>query len=228
MMPHQRIIVALDLPDRAETIALAKRLASHVGMVKIGLEGFIAHGPDLVREIRDAGIEVFLDLKIHDIPRTAGAAVRQASKLGARLLTVHAAGGAEMVRSASEEAGENTSVVAVTLLTSLDEQAAQEIGYGDSLEDATHRLASLALNNGADGVVCSARELTRLSDLGGLRVVPGIRPQGSAHADQKRVATPAEALAGGATWLVIGRPIVHAPDPVAAALRIAQSLEVSP
>lgn len=224
MLPHERIIVALDVPERDKTIELAKKLAGKVGMVKIGLESFIAHGPDLVREIVDCGTDVFLDLKIHDIPRTAGAAARQASQTGAKLLTIHGAGGADMVRSARDAALDSTEILAVTILTSLDHDATQAIGYGGSVADAAHRLAGLALGNGADGLVCSAHELERLSALGGHRVVPGIRPLGSGHGDQKRVATPEQAVSWGASWLVIGRPIVQAEDPVAAAVAIAESL----
>ena len=224
MLPHERIIVALDIPERDKTIALAKSLAGKVGMVKIGLESFIAHGPDLVREIVDGGTDVFLDLKIHDIPRTAGAAAREASKTGAKLLTIHGSGGGEMVRAARDEALDTTDILAVTILTSLDQAAVDGIGYEGTVADAAHRLAGLALENGADGLVCSAHELERLSALGGHRVVPGIRPAGSSHGDQKRVATPEQAVAWGASWLVIGRPIVQADDPIAAAEAIAQSL----
>ena len=224
MLPHERIIVALDIPERDKTIALAKSLAGKVGMVKIGLESFIAHGPDLVREIVDGGTDVFLDLKIHDIPRTAGAAAREASKIGAKLLTIHGSGGGEMVRAARDAALDTTDILAVTILTSLDQSAVDGIGYEGTVADAAHRLAGLALENGADGLVCSAHELERLSGLGGHRVVPGIRPAGSSHGDQKRVATPEQAVKWGASWLVIGRPIVQADDPVAAAEAIAQSL----
>jgi len=227
MLPHERIIVALDIPERDKTIELAKRLAGKVGMVKIGLESFIAHGPDLVREIVDGGTDVFLDLKIHDIPRTAGAAAREASQTGAKLLTIHGSGGGEMVRAARDAALETTDILAVTILTSLDQGAVDAIGYEGSVADAAHRLAGLALENGADGLVCSALELERLGTLGGHRVVPGIRPAGSSHGDQKRVATPEEAVSWGASWLVIGRPIVQAEDPVEAAVAIAKSLGAS-
>jgi len=163
-------------------------------------------------------------LKLHDIPRTAGASAREASQTGAKLLTIHAAGGGEMVRAARDAALDSTDILAVTILTSLDHDATQAIGYEGSVADAAHRLAGLALENGADGLVCSAHELERLSGLAGHRVVPGIRPKGSGHGDQKRVATPAQALAWGASWLVIGRPIVQADNPVAAAVAIAESL----
>jgi orotidine-5'-phosphate decarboxylase len=206
-----KIIVALDLPERPALLALAKRLVGEVGMIKVGLEAFVAYGPDLVRELRTMGHAIFLDLKLHDIPRTVAASVQQAAKLDVRLLTVHASGGAEMVRAAADAAG-TTQIIAVTMLTSLDDAASKAIGFS-FVEDSTLRLGKLARDNGAAGLVCSAHELHALMPLGGVRVVPGIRLEKSVD-DQKRVATPSEALALGATWIVIGRPILQAADPV--------------
>lgn len=214
---RHRLIVALDVAGRDQALDLAVELKDHVGLVKIGLEGFTAHGPDLVRAIVDLGLGVFLDLKINDIPRTAAAAVREASKLGAELVTVHSLGGAAMVAAAADAASGATQVIAVTLLTSIDRDAVEQLGLGGDVPEVAARIGALALDAGADGLVCSALELERLAPLGGKRVVPGIRPAGAAHHDQKRVATPADALASGATWLVVGRPIVAAADPVAAA-----------
>jgi orotidine-5'-phosphate decarboxylase len=218
------IIVALDLPERAALVAMAKRLAPHVAMAKIGLEAFVGHGPDLVREIRDTGLPIFLDLKLHDIQNTVAAATAQATRLGVTLLTGHAQGGAEMIRAAREAASESVQIVAVTVLTSLDALALEQLGYQDAVCDVAERLGSVARLAGADGLVCAASDLKRLQHLGGVRVVPGLRPAGSAAGDQKRVATPKAALSAGATWLVIGRPIVQAGDPVAAAQAIAEEL----
>ena len=222
-----KLIVALDLPDRPELLALARQLIGKVGMVKVGLEAFIAHGPDLVSDLRDMGHDVFLDLKVHDIPRTAAAAAREADRLGASLLTVHAAGGAEMIRAAREAASESLQIVAVTVLTSFNEAGFDEVGFRGDIGTAAAGMAALAIENGADGVVCSALELDSLSEVGGLRVVPGVRPQGTAKGDQKRVVTPAEASKMGATWIVVGRPIVQSADPVAAAAAIVTELERS-
>lgn len=218
------LIVALDLPSRADALELATRLRNHVGMVKVGLEPFVAHGPGLVLALRDLGLDVFLDLKIHDIPRTAAAAVREAASLGVRMVTVHALGGTSMVAAAVEAAEGMTSIVAVTLLTSMDQAQATEIGLKGELEQAVFRLGKAALVGGADGLVCSAHELACLQSLGGVRVVPGIRPAGAAAGDQRRVATPAQAMRGGATWIVVGRPIVEASDPQAAAKAICAEL----
>lgn len=226
-MTRSKLIVALDVPDRANTVSLARALAPEVAMVKIGLESFIAHGPGLVEDLRGLGVDVFLDLKLHDIPRTVAAAAKRASTLGVRLLTVHATGGAEMVAAACESAGE-IQILAVTVLTSMDEAAVAGVGFADGVEESVSRLGRLALEAGADGLVCSAHELFALRQLGGLRVVPGVRPDGSDPGDQKRVATPARAVEGGASYLVIGRPIVQAPDPVAAAKAINMSLGESP
>lgn len=216
-MHPNRLIVALDVPERAHALELARALAPHVGMVKIGLELFIAHGPALVRDIRRLGIEVFLDLKLHDIPNTVASAARRISDLDVRLLTVHAGGGAEMLRQARAALAPHTQLLAVTVLTSFDDATLVQLGFSGGTAETALRLGELALQSGADGLVCSALELPTLAALSGVRVVPGIRPAGAAAGDQKRVATPREAIAAGATWIVVGRPIIAAPDPVAAA-----------
>lgn len=221
---RKHLIVAMDIIDRDRILELAMALRDDIAMVKIGLEPFVTHGTDLIRVLKDHGLEVFLDLKIHDIPRTAEAAARQAGRLGARLVTVHAAGGAEMVQAAKQGAGPRTNVIAVTMLTSLDDAAAARIGFRDDIGGCAQRLGKLSMEAGADGLVCSAHELEALSPLGGLRVVPGVRPPGTAAGDQKRVATPASAVASGATWIVVGRPILQATDPVRAARAIGDSL----
>jgi orotidine-5'-phosphate decarboxylase len=225
MHGRERLILALDMPGKDEALGVARRLAGAVGMVKIGLEAFTAHGPDLVRAVRDLGIDVFLDLKIHDIPNTAAGAAREARKLGARLVTVHALGGAEMVRAAVEGSAGETDVIAVTLLTSMNADTLGAVGLGGTVADAALRLGELARGAGAKGLVCSTHELVRLAPLGGTRVVPGVRPAGAGAGDQKRVATPVEAVRPGATWLVVGRPILAATDPLAAATAIVAEIE---
>ena len=220
--PEQKIIVALDLPDRAAILALARRLCGEVGMVKVGLEAFVAHGPDLVRALADMGHKIFLDLKIHDIPRTAAAAVRQASALNVQMLTVHASGGAEMLRAACEAS--SAQIVAVTMLTSLDDAAARATGFAQGVAQTAYTMGALARQSGVAGLVCSAHELPQLSALGGSRVVPGVRADNAAADDQKRTATAAHAVQQGATWVVIGRPILQAPDPVVAVRQIAAGL----
>ena len=214
------IIVALDVPSAAQALELARALKPHVAMVKIGLESFVGHGPALVRDIRACGVDVFLDLKLHDIPRTAAAAAAQLKDLDVRLLTVHASGGPQMVQGVRDALPGRTQVVAVTMLTSLDDAITSQLGYAGNLAATAKQLGQLAIAAGADGLVCSAHELNVLKPLGGLRVVPGVRPAGSAAGDQKRVATPSEAIGSGATWIVVGRPIVGAADPVAAAQAI--------
>ncbi|HET6346255.1 MAG TPA: orotidine-5'-phosphate decarboxylase, partial [Myxococcota bacterium] len=178
-MQNRRVIVALDVPEADAALRLARELGTVAAMVKIGLESFVGHGPDLVRRVRDTGAEVFLDLKLHDIPRTAAAAARQAVALDVRLLTLHAAGGPEMVRAVVDAVGDRTQVVAVTLLTSLDNAAMRSIGFAHATDDAAARLGALARDNGAHGLVCSAHELRALAPLGGVRVVPGVRPAGA-------------------------------------------------
>ncbi|MBN1959328.1 MAG: orotidine-5'-phosphate decarboxylase [Deltaproteobacteria bacterium] len=220
MNRNKKLIVALDVPDREEILFLAQLLRDEVAMVKIGLEGFVAHGPKLVREIVDLGVEVFLDLKLHDIPRTASAAAKQVSNLGVSLLTIHAAGGAAMVRAVRDSLNPQTALIAVTVLTSLDADALKKIGFVSNTQQTAHTLGNLALANGADGLVCSAHELDALSSLSGVRVVPGVRPLGSEVYDQRRVATPKVAINAGATWIVVGRPIITAAKPLDAAKAI--------
>lgn len=241
--PFQRIIVALDIPDRQKSLDLAKSLSGKVGMLKVGLESFVAHGPDFVRELRDLGHAIFLDLKLHDIPRTAAAAAQQTASLGVQLLTIHAMGGAEMVRAVRDAASPNTQIIAVTVLTSFDEASLSAVGFDHGIASTATRLGQLARQAGADGLVCSAHELQALQSFGGVRVVPGVRPmsdtppaQASAlsaarvsantisHDDQRRIATPQQAVRDGATWIVVGRPVLQAPDPVHAVASIAGSL----
>ena len=202
-----------------------------MGLVKVGLELFVAAGPEGVARVADAGIPLFLDLKLHDIPTTVAGAVRAAARLGASMLTLHAAGGEGMIAAAREAAeaalGPRPVLLAVTVLTSLDRRDLDAIGLAGPPEAAVLRLARLALAAGADGLVCSAREVAALRAALGqepILVVPGIRPAGSPADDQRRTMTPREAVSAGADWLVIGRPITRSPDPSAAARAIAASV----
>lgn len=230
-MTAERIFCALDTADLEAAVALAGLLKGEVGGLKLGSEFFTAHGPEGVARIAATGHRIFLDLKYHDIPNTVAGAVRAAAGLGVALLTVHASGGPAMLRAAATAAAESgdkrPSIVAVTVLTSLDEDDLAAVGQTQPAARQVARLAGLAKESGIDGAVCSPREITALkASLGaGFRlVVPGVRPAWAATDDQKRVMTPAEALAAGADDLVIGRPITRAPDPVAAARRIAEEL----
>jgi len=222
-----RICAALDFPGWAAAEPFARAVAPHVGMLKVGLELFVAEGPAVVRAAAALGRPVFLDLKLHDIPNTVEGAARSASASGAGLLTVHAAGGAEMVRAAVRGAGPGVRVLAVTVLTSLDAAALQAVGLAGSPEEAVVRLARLAVGAGAGGLVCSPKEVAAVRAAvgpGPLLVVPGVRPAGAAKGDQARVATPPEAVRAGADVIVVGRPLRDAPDPAAAAREIAKGI----
>ena len=223
-----RLAVALDLPDRASILDMARRLTGEAGVLKLGLEAFVAEGPALVREVVALGAAIFLDLKLHDIPNTLGRAAAAAVATGAAIVNCHASGGADMMRAfgdgaraAAVRAGAKTpKVIAVTVLTSLDAAALAAIGLGGSPRDAAVRLAVLAKDAGLDGVVCSPEEIAAIRAACGkdfLLVVPGVRPSGADLGDQKRVATPGDAVRAGADLLVVGRPITGAPDPAAAA-----------
>lgn len=227
-----RIVAAIDTADPARAAALAEALAPpRCGVLKLGLELFAAQGPDAVRRLA-ARAPVFLDLKLHDIPNTVAGAVRALAPLRPAMLTLHAAGGAAMIaaaREAAEAAGgaARPILLAVTVLTSLDEAALAATGVAGGAAAQVVRLGRLAMAAGADGLVCSPREVAPLRQgLGAapLLVVPGIRPAGSAAGDQARTATPEQAVADGADWIVLGRPITGAADPVAAAAAIAASL----
>ena len=227
------IFVALDTTDLDYARELAERVRGHVGGLKLGLEFFSAHGAQGVRGFEGSGLPIFLDLKFHDIPNTVAGACRVAAGLGVSIMNVHAQGGAVMMRAAVEAArsvSPSTRVIAVTMLTSLSDEDLPSVGLMPPVGDQVLRLASLAQQCGLDGVVCSAHEIARLRrELGPdfLLVVPGIRPAGSAVADQRRVMGPAEARVAGADILVIGRPITGAQDPALAAGDIAQSLGIT-
>lgn len=218
----ERVCIALDVPSRAEALAMARRLAGRAGWMKVGLEAFVAEGPSLVAEVAAASrAKVFLDLKFHDIPATAAGAVASAARTGAAMANVHASGGRAMLQAAREAADRAglERLVAVTLLTSLDARALADLPIAGHPEGIARRLALLAKACGLDGVVCSATDLPAIREACGtdfFTVVPGIRPAGADVGDQKRVATPASAIAAGADLLVIGRPVTAAPDPEAA------------
>ncbi len=227
MNARDRICAALDFPSWVAAAPFARAVAPEVGMLKVGLELFAAEGPAAVRAAAALGRPVFLDLKLHDIPSTVDGAVRSAAASGAALLTVHASGGADMVRAAVRGAAGKVRILAVTILTSLDDAALDEIGLTGSPASAVLRLARLAVGAGADGVVCSPHEVAAVREAvgpGPLLVIPGVRPAGAAKGDQSRVATPADAVRAGADVLVIGRPLREGGDPAAAARAIAATL----
>jgi orotidine-5'-phosphate decarboxylase len=221
------IAVALDAPDLETAARWAALVTPHVSTVKVGLELYLRYGPEVVASIRGAsGVKIFLDLKLHDIPATVTGAARAVARLRPELLTVHAAGGPEVIRAAVEGAPVTT-IAAVTVLTSLNQAALERIGMLGPMSDAVRRLAVLAVEAGARGLVCSPQEVTAVrAEVGPdiTLITPGVRPVGSSVHDQARTATPEEALRAGANLLVIGRPITGAPDPGAAAAAIAAPL----
>jgi orotidine-5'-phosphate decarboxylase len=220
------IYVALDTPDIDRALEIAEAVRGHAGGVKLGLEFFSAHGPEGVRRVGELGLPIFLDLKLHDIPNTVAKATAALAPLHPAILTVHAAGGREMLRAAKAAAGPATKVVGVTVLTSLDDSDLAAAGVSGSPADQVARLAALARDSGVDGIVCSGAEVAaaRVAWADGFFVVPGVRPAGADVGDQKRVVTPAQALGDGASVLVIGRPITGAADPGQAAAEIAAAL----
>lgn len=225
---NEKIIVALDAPDRDAALRLLEPLAGLGCIVKIGLQLFTALGPAFVREVRASGAKVFLDLKFHDIPNTAREAVHSATKLDVQMTTIHLAGGPEMVSGAVAAAGpDGPLVLGVTVLTSMDESALAATGVPRSPAEQVLHLAKMGVANGLRGVVASPHEITVLRETFGtsLRIVtPGVRPAGSDAGDQRRVMTPREAMARGADHLVIGRPITGASSPRDAFLRIAAEI----
>ena len=221
------VAVALDAPDLETAARWAAMVTPHVSTVKVGLELYLRYGPQVVATVRGASrVAVFLDLKLHDIPATVAGAARAVARLRPDVLTVHAAGGPDVIRAAVE-AAPDTLVAAVTVLTSLDDDDLGRIGLDGPVSDAVRRLAVLSVESGARGLVCSPREVAAVrSEVGPdvTLITPGVRPAGTEAHDQARVATPEEAMLAGADLLVIGRPITRAPDPGAAAAAIAASL----
>ncbi|MBK8264953.1 MAG: orotidine-5'-phosphate decarboxylase [Nannocystis sp.] len=220
-LARARLIVALDLPDADAALAAASRLRGHVGLIKVGLELFVAEGPAVVRRLREACPElpIFLDLKLHDIPNTMRGAVRAARRLDVRFLTVHAGSGASHLRVCVDEAAGALGILAVTVLTSQDEAACREAGHTRAPAELVELRAAAAAAAGCEGIVCSGEELERVRAAAPALapVIPGIRPATADRGDQQRIITPAQAIARGARYLVVGRPILSAPDPVAAA-----------
>ena len=225
----ERLIVALDFPDAATAVGLVDRLDGVVRRFKVGLELYLSAGNQLIAELQRRGCPVFLDLKFHDIPNTVAAAVRSAAHLGVEMLTVHASGGLDMLKAAVDAAGETgPAILAVTVLTSMDALQLETTGVPGSAAAQVERLARLGSAAGVQGFVCSAAEVADLRaslDPKSLLVVPGIRPQGAPSNDQRRVATPAAALANGASYLVVGRPITRAEDPTSAARAVVVAME---
>jgi orotidine-5'-phosphate decarboxylase len=221
------LIVALDVPTQAEAVDLARMLQPHVGGFKVGLELLMGEGPAVVSRVIELGSPVFVDAKLHDIPNTVARAARRLGEIGARWVTVHASGGEEMVRVATEALAESSEgragALAVTVLTSLDQHGLATTGVERILGDQVAAMAELGARAGAEGVVCAVTEapLVKESGLDLTIVTPGIRPAGAESSDQRRVATPGAAIEAGADLLVVGRPITAAPDPVAAAITIA-------
>ncbi|MCJ2185259.1 orotidine-5'-phosphate decarboxylase [Novosphingobium beihaiensis] len=225
-MNHNPVFLALDMPRLDAAEALARKVAGHIGGIKLGLEFFCAHGHHGVHELHKLGLPVFLDLKLHDIPNTVAAAMQAIHVLEPAIVTVHAAGGRAMMEDAKAAAGENTKVVGVTVLTSLDDDDLTAIGVKADPNEQALRLAELAHSAGLDGIVCSGHEVGAVHKQwkDGFFVVPGLRPAESGNGDQKRIVTPRQARDAGAGVLVIGRPISRAEDPLAAAKAIEATL----
>jgi len=229
--PRERLIIALDV----STTAAAQKIVAAVGdsalTYKVGMQLYTAEGPQVVRDLVASGRRVFLDLKYHDIPNTVGTAVAEAAKLGVHMLTVHASGGGKMLRTAVDaaKARPELMILAVTVLTSMDGQDLEKIGLRGSVEESVVRLASIALANGCQGIVTSAREASAVRAKLGQEfaiVTPGVRPAGTEVGDQVRVVTPAEAIAAGASHIVVGRPITEASDPAVEARAILAQISV--
>ncbi|HYP28250.1 MAG TPA: orotidine-5'-phosphate decarboxylase [Blastocatellia bacterium] len=233
-----RLVIALDYPDRASALRLVERVSGMVGMFKVGLELFTSEGPGIVREIIGAGERVFLDLKFHDIPNTAAGAARSAARLGVSIFNLHALGGGEMMRAAaravSESSGHSSEhasrplLLGVTVLTSMDAANLSDVGVDPDVESEVARLAALSRDSGLDGVVASPREIRlireRVASERFIILTPGIRPAWSEAGDQKRVSTPSEALRAGADYIVIGRAVTASDEPCDAVERILEEI----
>lgn len=233
---NKRVIVALDYPEADSAIAMAKQLDPAVSRVKVGKELFTRCGPDVVERLHALGFEVFLDLKFHDIPNTVAKACGVAAELGVWMVNVHASGGRRMMEAARNEVEkrsqgpQRTSLIAVTVLTSMERSDLAEMGLDIDPIDQVKRLAALTESSGLDGVVCSAQEAAAIRAQANDQfqlVTPGIRPAGSVVGDQRRIMTPAEAIAAGSTYLVVGRPITGAEDPKAAAISVQSEVDLA-
>ncbi len=227
---RQHLIVALDVSSAAAARKIVAAVGDSASTYKVGMQLYTAEGPQIVRELVASGRRIFLDLKYHDIPSTVASAVREAAKLGVSMLTIHASGGSKMLRGAVEAAASvnpELMVLGVTVLTSMDEYDLEEAGARDRILDQVLRLAELAIRSGCQGIVTSARETAQVRSRLGHKfaiVNPGIRPTGADRGDQSRVVTPAEAIAAGATHIVVGRPITEAANPAAEAKKILQEM----
>lgn len=225
---RDKIIVALDVPGKTEALDLVEQLGGDISFFKVGLQLYTVAGPEIIREIRATGAKVFLDLKLHDIPNTVGRAVESAAQLDVQMLTIHLSGGAEMIRAAVAARKKNMSILGVTVLTSLNDESLQEIGISEGINDHAQRLAQLGVSAGIDGLVASPFEVQTLrAKFGGKMkiVTPGVRPTGSESGDQKRFMTPRDAIAAGADYLVIGRPVTGHPNPRDAVAKILDELK---
>ncbi len=231
MLNRDRLIVALDVSSAAEARQIVQSIGEAANTYKIGKQLFTAEGPQIVRDLVASGRKVFLDLKFHDIPNTVAAAVREAAKLNVSMLTVHASGGSKMLKAAAEAAAQSPAkpmVLAVTVLTSLSDEDLSEIGFRGNVITQVIMLGAIARNAGCGGLVASAKEARELRRQLGedfAIVTPGVRPAGTSVGDQARVLTPKEAIAAGATYLVVGRPILEAADPSTAAKQIGQEID---
>ena len=234
MGPRAKLIVALDVSTAAAAQKITAAIGDSANSYKVGLQLYTAEGPQIVRDLISSGRRVFLDLKYHDIPNTVAAAVCEAAGIGVAMLTVHTLGGQKMLRAATEAASAvnpQLRVLAVTVLTSMDESELGQVGIQGGILNEVMRLTNLAAAAGCHGVVASAREASEIRSHFGenfLIVTPGVRPEGSAHGDQARVVTPAQAIAAGASHIVVGRPIIEAADPAAEARAILDQMSLVP
>ncbi|MCP4968281.1 MAG: orotidine-5'-phosphate decarboxylase [bacterium] len=232
MVTDTRIIVALDLATAEDAVRLAKRVAPHVGAFKVGLGLLHGAGPGVATALVDLGKPVFADAKLHDIPSQVGAAAHRLGRLGVRWITAHVSGGGAMLRAAVEGLGESSNgfagILGVTVLTSLEQTDLTTLGMANTPGKMVSKMSRVADQSGCEGIVCSPQELAVVAAVAPslLKVTPGVRPEGSATGDQRRVMTPTEAMERGADWLVVGRPITGAADPVSAAQAIAAEAKI--
>lgn len=227
MEARSRLVVAIDKSDRSDILRSVDSLSGVVGWVKLGLQAFVSNGPQLIREVATRDVRIFLDLKFHDIPNTAANAVAEATRLGVGMTNVHAAGGPAMLRACAEKIEGDVILLGVTILTSLSVDDLAAVGYGGSAEENVVRMARLCRDSGLHGVVASPLEIEAIRSACGdsfVILTPGIRGADAAPDDQKRTLTPREAVARGATYIVVGRPVTGASDPVAAAKRIVDEI----